>query len=243
MGQQASASDEQERELENLRRKMKDLQVEAHEGRGLRAALKKKDGEVRGEGYCVYEEGEGEREESAKRCVGGGRGGGRKRYIAWGGVKGGEEEVWWGGRGVWGGGRGVGGWKRCVGRRKRFVRMERESAERGGGGGGREEVCGGRGGRRGGGGGGGGRKRYVLYVGGEAGVLWGERRVSCGGRGRCLVGGEAGVLWGERQVSCGGRGRCLVFPPVTLWAVAGGGTKRCPSGAGARARRSQEGHG
>ena len=106
MGQQASASDEQERELENLRRKMKDLQVEAHEGRGLRAALKKKDGEVRGEGYCVCEEGEGEREESAERCVGGGRGGGRKRYIrTWGGVKG-------------GGGRGVGGWKRCVGRER-----------------------------------------------------------------------------------------------------------------------------
>ena len=120
--------------------------------------------------------------------------------------------------------------------------MERESAERwweeegkvGGGRGtycmwGERQVsCGGRGG---------------CLVGGEAGVLWGERQVSCGGRGMCLVGGEACVLWGERQVSCGGRGRCLVFPPVTLWAVAGGGTKRCPSGAGARARRSQEGHG
>ena len=34
--------------MDNLRRKVKDLQVEAQEGRGLRAALKKKDGEVRG---------------------------------------------------------------------------------------------------------------------------------------------------------------------------------------------------
>ena len=47
-----------------------------------------------------------------------------------------------------------------------------------------------------------------------------------GGRKR-YVGREAGVLFS---------------PPVTLCAVAGGGPKRCPSGAGARARKSQEGH-
>ena len=110
------------------------------------------------------------------------------------------------------GGRGVVGWKRCVGRRKRCGGVEEVCGEE-------EEVCedgegecrevvGGRVvGRR--------RERWGeeevrtvcggrgrCLVGGEAGVLWGERQVSCGGRGRCLVGGEAGVLWGERQVSC-----------------------------------------
>ena len=49
---------EQEEELDDLRRQLKDLQEEAQEGKGLRAALRKKDGEVRGNQCGV---GEGER--------------------------------------------------------------------------------------------------------------------------------------------------------------------------------------
>lgn len=49
---------EQEEELDNLRRQLKDLQEEAQEGKGLRAALRKKDGEVRANQCGV---GEGER--------------------------------------------------------------------------------------------------------------------------------------------------------------------------------------
>ena len=61
MGQQASAAAGQERELDELRRKLEGLQGEAQEAKRLRAALRKKDGEVCGEGAGeVCGEGEGE---------------------------------------------------------------------------------------------------------------------------------------------------------------------------------------